>query len=621
MSQFIELGLRPSIAKTVGALGFETPTPIQQKAIPLVLEGRDVMGLAQTGTGKTGAFGLPLVHQLMEKHSGRPEEKTVRALVLAPTRELVNQIADNLRNFVKGTPLRVNIVVGGAGIIGQVKTLARGTDILVATPGRLIDLLDRRAVRLDAASFLVLDEADQMLDMGFIHALRRIAPLVGKPRQTLLFSATMPKQMAELSRAYLDDPVRVEAARPGLAADKVRQTLHQVPQNEKLALLKVLLAQNPDDLSLVFSRTKHGAERTMKRLTAAGFSAASIHGNKSQAQREKAIGAFRKGFVRVLVATDVAARGIDIPGVTHVYNYDLPEVPENYVHRIGRTARAGADGEAIAFCAPDERKLLRDVERVLKTKIPVVQITDEMVAAMATATEAAAVAQANGEGVQDDDRDLDERPRGGRGGYQGRRNESRGGEGRDGERRHNRGPRVPREDRTAGGAGERPHGGENREKTGGAVSTYGRKNGDAGERSPRKERDASKPRTEQKPRRNETRTDTRDGPRREDRPERSPRRPQEARAQGPRGADGRKGSGDEPRRNAKPPRQTNDNTKPARKPSVADVVAEVREGGGQQRTERSGSGNRKTEHAGHANADAPLKRRSNVKRRRSSQAA
>ncbi|WP_350333343.1 DEAD/DEAH box helicase [Coralliovum pocilloporae] len=370
MSHFDTLGLSSSLLKTVAGLGFDTPTPIQREAIPLVLEGHDIMGLAQTGTGKTAAFGLPLVHKLVEEHQ-RPEPKTARALILAPTRELVNQIGANLRSYVKRTPLRVEQIIGGASIAGQCRRMERGADILVATPGRLLDLVDRRAITLDKTTFLVLDEADQMLDLGFIHSLRKIAKLLARPRQTLLFSATMPKQMEDLSRSYLTDPVRIEVSPPGKAADKIRQSVHFVHARGKPDLLKRCLSERKDALSLVFARTKHGAEKLMKLLVASGFKASSVHGNKSQGQRERAIQAFRDGNVRVLVATDVAARGIDIPGVTHVYNYNLPEVPDIYVHRIGRTARAGADGEAIAFCAPEEKKLLRSVERLMKMGIPI----------------------------------------------------------------------------------------------------------------------------------------------------------------------------------------------------------------------------------------------------------
>ncbi len=366
---FSALGLSAKVVRPLAVLGISQPTPIQVKAIPLVLAGHDVMGLAQTGTGKTAAFGLPLVDRLIAEGE-RPKPQTARSLILAPTRELVNQIADNLRNYVKKTPIWVSSVVGGQSINPQIKHLVRGTDILVATPGRLLDLVDRGAIRLDSAKYLVLDEADQMLDLGFIHALRKIAKLLGTPRQTLLFSATMPDSVADLSRAYLNDPVRVEAAPPGKAADKVAQSVYYVQAKGKVDLLKSLLHEREGDLSLVFARTKHGAEKLMKQLVADGLAAASIHGNKSQGQRDRALKAFKQGEVRILVATDVAARGIDIPGVSHVYNFNLPEVPENYVHRIGRTARAGRDGQAIAFCSPDEAKLLKQIVRLTGLEIP-----------------------------------------------------------------------------------------------------------------------------------------------------------------------------------------------------------------------------------------------------------
>ncbi|RMH48956.1 MAG: DEAD/DEAH box helicase [Alphaproteobacteria bacterium] len=363
---FEELGLGARLVSRLEGLGLTTPTPIQAKAIPHALEGRDILGIAQTGTGKTAAFGIPLVVAL-SRHQERPAPKSARGLILAPTRELANQIVESLQGLTRD--LRINLVVGGKSINAQAQKLARGTDILVATPGRLIDLMDRRAVDLGRTRFLVLDEADQMLDIGFVHALRRIAPMLGSDRQTMMFSATMPKAMAELSRSYLDDPVRVEVSPPGKVADRVAHSVHFVPKAEKQELLIALLDGHRDDRALVFLRTKHGAERLMKQLERAGFAATSIHGNKSQGQRDRAIAAFKSGKVRVLVATDVAARGIDIPGVGHVYNYDLPNVPENYVHRIGRTARAGREGRAIAFCAADEVSELKAIEKVLGTSI------------------------------------------------------------------------------------------------------------------------------------------------------------------------------------------------------------------------------------------------------------
>ncbi len=370
VTKFTDLGLSPELLKAVEQAGYETPSPIQAQAIPLALAGHDILGLAQTGTGKTAAFGLPLIENLLAA-GRRPAPKTVRALILAPTRELVNQIAESLRQYVKDTPLWVNLVVGGVSINRQIRMLSRGTDILVATPGRLIDLIERRAIDLGQTRHLVLDEADQMLDLGFIHALRRIAPLLGTPRQTMLFSATMPRQMNELAAAYLSNPKRIQVSTPGKAADKVRQSLHFSPQSEKTGLLKDYLDTSPDGLALVFARTKHGAEKLKKHLENAGYDAVSIHGNKSQGQRERAIRAFKSGQARILVATDVAARGIDIPDVSHVYNYDLPEVPENYVHRIGRTARAGKEGKAIAFVSATEIGYLRQIQKLMNLEISV----------------------------------------------------------------------------------------------------------------------------------------------------------------------------------------------------------------------------------------------------------
>lgn len=370
MFDFDMLGLAPALNDAIKRLGFKDPTPIQNKAIPLALEGHDILGLAQTGTGKTLAFGLPLIDHLLAETEG-PRPKTTKALILAPTRELVNQIADSLRNLTKETKIKVVTVVGGQSINRQIAQLNKGTDILVATPGRLMDLMDRRAIHLNEARHLVLDEADQMLDMGFIHALRQIAPKLGTPRQTMLFSATMPKQMEELSRAYLTNPQRVQVAPPGKAADKVTQSVHFLEKGGKQFRLREILSKDVDALTLVFSRTKHGAEKLMKGLVADGYNAASIHGNKSQGQRDRAIKAFRDGEITILVATDVAARGIDIPGVSYVINYDLPNVPDNYIHRIGRTARAGREGEAIAFCSAEEVDLLKQIEKLMKMEIPV----------------------------------------------------------------------------------------------------------------------------------------------------------------------------------------------------------------------------------------------------------
>jgi ATP-dependent RNA helicase RhlE len=367
---FAELGIAPRMVEKLAEDGITNPTPIQVKSIPLALEGRDVMGLAQTGTGKTAAFGLPLL-QMLNKVGEGPRPKCADGLILAPTRELAKQIMDNLRSYNKGSHLKITLVVGGVSLNRQVDTMKKGVHIMVATPGRLIDLIDRRAVDLSRTRFLVLDEADQMLDMGFIHALRRIAPLLSKDRQTMLFSATMPKQMEELSRAYLTNPARVEVARPGQTADKIAQEVHYIKQSDKQDLLIKLLSGHKAEKSLVFARTKHGAERLMKNLVKAGLKAASIHGNKSQGQRDRAIAGFKSGEIMVLVATDVAARGIDIKAVEYVYNFELPNVPENYVHRIGRTARAGASGKAVSFCAEVEMGELKQITKVLKMEVPI----------------------------------------------------------------------------------------------------------------------------------------------------------------------------------------------------------------------------------------------------------
>ncbi|KIN61261.1 putative ATP-dependent RNA helicase [Sulfitobacter noctilucae] len=370
MSDFDMMGLPAKLVARLHEMGLKDPTPIQKQAIPHALNGRDVMGLAQTGTGKTAAFGVPLVAQMLEDPQ-RPAPKHVRALVLAPTRELAQQIMQNLKGFCEGTALKAQMVVGGQSINPQINRLSKGVDMLVATPGRLLDLLDRKAVRLDATTFLVLDEADQMLDMGFIHDLRKISAMIPKNRQTMLFSATMPKLMNEIANSYLNSPIRIEVSPPGKAADKVTQEVHFIAKAEKTSLLQELLAKHKGERALVFGRTKHGSEKLMKTLVKAGFDAASIHGNKSQGQRDRAIAGFKSGEITVLVATDVAARGLDIPDVKHVYNFDLPNVPDNYVHRIGRTARAGKDGAAVAFCAPDEMGELIAIQKVMKIRIPV----------------------------------------------------------------------------------------------------------------------------------------------------------------------------------------------------------------------------------------------------------
>lgn len=370
MTMFAELGLSPRLLTALEKTNLKTPTPIQAQAIPHIMAGRDVMGLAQTGTGKTAAFGLPLLHRILDL-GHPPGPRHVRALILAPTRELTQQIKDNIESFTKGTAVKVVMVVGGASLSKQSQALARGADVLVATPGRLIDLLERGDVSLEKCAYLVLDEADHMLDMGFIHSLRRIAKHIPTKRQTMLFSATMPKDIEEIADTYLHNPVRVQVAPPGKPIEKIVQGVHFTPQGDKAKLLESYLLKHPEEQALVFGRTKHGSEKLCKLLESWGFKVGSIHGNKSQNHRDRTLAEFRNGGLDVLVATDVAARGIDIPTVRHVYNFDMPNVPENYVHRIGRTARAGADGTAVAFCAPAEMGELQAIEKLLKKPLPV----------------------------------------------------------------------------------------------------------------------------------------------------------------------------------------------------------------------------------------------------------
>ena len=371
MIQFSDLGLSAPIQQALAAEGYTKPTPIQAQAIPPLLEGRDLLGIAQTGTGKTAAFGLPSLHHLAKNAKPRPAQGC-RMLILAPTRELASQIAESLRTYGANLRLSVATVFGGVPVGKQIRQMQAGVDILVATPGRLLDLIDQRALTLRHVEIFVLDEADQMLDLGFIHALKRIVPLLPKVRQSLFFSATMPKTIGELADKFLSNPVKVAVAPVATTAERVDQFLTYVNQSEKQALLTLKLREGIADRTigraLVFSRTKHGADRIVRHLEAADIPAGAIHGNKSQPQREKTLAAFRAGSVPILVATDIAARGIDVDAVTHVFNFDIPDVPEQYVHRIGRTARAGAAGIALAFVSPEERPQMRDVERLMRIK-------------------------------------------------------------------------------------------------------------------------------------------------------------------------------------------------------------------------------------------------------------
>ncbi len=373
LTNFSDFGLAAPILKALQGEGYETPTPIQTQAIPLVMEGRDLLGIAQTGTGKTAAFSLPILHRFAQDKKA-PARRGCRALILSPTRELTSQIADNIRIYGRNLRLSTEVVFGGVPINRQIRALERGVDILVATPGRLLDLIDRRALTLEHVEVLVLDEADQMLDLGFIHALRRVVTLVPRQRQSLFFSATMPKTIASLADAFLTNPAKVAVKPSATTAERVAQQVVFISSGQKQSLLAHILRDETITRVLVFTRTKHGADRVVKLLDRDGIPAAAIHGNKSQGQRERALADFKNGKCRVLVATDIAARGIDVDDVSHVINFELPNVPESYVHRIGRTARAGAEGSAISFCNGEERAYLRDIERTTRMSIPVMAL-------------------------------------------------------------------------------------------------------------------------------------------------------------------------------------------------------------------------------------------------------
>ncbi|MCW0232422.1 MAG: DEAD/DEAH box helicase [Ferrovibrio sp.] len=386
MTSFNDLGLNQALLTAITAGKYTQPTPIQAQAIPPVLQGRDLLGIAQTGTGKTAAFALPILHRLAAGNR-RPAPKTCRALILSPTRELASQIAEKFRSYGHDSKLSVATVFGGVGMNPQVQALARGVDVLVATPGRLMDHMQQGTLRLDAVETVVLDEADQMLDLGFVHAIKRISQALPKQRQSLFFSATMPQNIAQLAAGFLKDPVRVEVTPAATTVERIDQQVIFIEAERKRALLLEIMA-NPDiTRALVFTRTKHGADRVARHLGTGNVPAAAIHGNKSQSQRERALADFKAGRIRVLVATDIAARGIDVTGVSHVVNFELPNVPESYVHRIGRTARAGKDGMAISLCAQDERAYLRDIEKVTRQRIPATDRRGDEKLAAATAAE------------------------------------------------------------------------------------------------------------------------------------------------------------------------------------------------------------------------------------------
>ncbi|WP_246206296.1 DEAD/DEAH box helicase, partial [Propylenella binzhouense] len=369
MTSFSDFGLVEPIQRALSDAQYAVPTPIQTQAIPVVLSGRDLIGIAQTGTGKTAAFALPILNRLATEPK-RPERTACRVLVLSPTRELAGQIEQSFRRYGKHVRLTTALAIGGVPIGRQKRALAGGVDVLVATPGRLLDLFGERALRLDRVETLVLDEADQMLDLGFFRDIRRIVAELPKSRLTLFFSATMPPAIAELAEQMLTDPARVSVTPVAKTADRVEQRVIHLDRAAKPNVLaEVLRAERPGRV-LVFTRTKHGADKLVRALEHSEISAAAIHGNKSQPQRERVLSAFRRGEVTTLVATDIAARGIDVAGVSHVVNYDLPEVAETYVHRIGRTARAGAAGIAITLCTTDETPLLKAIEKLTRLSIP-----------------------------------------------------------------------------------------------------------------------------------------------------------------------------------------------------------------------------------------------------------
>jgi ATP-dependent RNA helicase RhlE len=365
---FESLGVAEPILRALSAENYTKPTPIQTRAIPALLSGRDLLGIAQTGTGKTAAFGIPLLQKLSIGHVP-PQPKQARALILAPTRELAVQIEESLRTYGRFLNLKMTVILGGVNQNTQVRNMSKGVDILVATPGRLLDLVQQKFVRLDAATTLIVDEADRMLDMGFIRDVRKLVAMLPRERQSMLFSATMPDDVVKLTHDMLRSPERIEVAPQGKTADRVEQRLYFVPMAQKRQLLSELLKDLAMNRVIVFTRTKHGANRVAEHLSRTGVVAEAIHGNKSQNARQRALDMFKTGKARVLVATDIAARGIDIDDISHVVNFELPNEPESYVHRIGRTARAGGEGIAISFCDSSERSYLRDIERIIRMKI------------------------------------------------------------------------------------------------------------------------------------------------------------------------------------------------------------------------------------------------------------
>jgi ATP-dependent RNA helicase RhlE len=372
---FKELGLVEPILRALQDQGYERPTPIQAQAIPVLLEGKDLLGCAQTGTGKTAAFSIPIVQDLYNRQPPKGKRR-IKTLVVTPTRELAIQIGENFTAYTKYTDIKNTVIFGGVKQTSQVYKLHQGVDVLVATPGRLLDLINQRFISLNDIEHFVLDEADQMLDMGFIHDIKKLLKILPTKRQSLFFSATMPSAIVKLSNEILGNPARVTIEPEKTTAEKVEQRIYHVNKKNKTKLLIDLLSNELNDSTLVFSRTKHGANKIVKDLDKAGIKSAAIHGNKSQAARQRALQQFKDGDLQALIATDIAARGIDIDELSYVVNYDLPNVPESYVHRIGRTGRAGASGLAVSFCMLEERPFLKDIEKLIKTSIPTVDNHD-----------------------------------------------------------------------------------------------------------------------------------------------------------------------------------------------------------------------------------------------------
>ncbi|MCH1575146.1 MAG: DEAD/DEAH box helicase [Flavobacteriales bacterium] len=474
MTDFNSLGLSEPIMEALVPLGYETPTPIQAQAIPYVLDGRDVLGVAQTGTGKTAAFSLPMLHRL-NKQPQRDGRRPIRGLVLSPTRELSAQIGESIRDYTPNLPINHTVIFGGVKQGKQVAALRRGVDIVVATPGRLLDLIDQGHINLRHLEYFVLDEADTMLDMGFIHDIRKVIKLLPPRRQSLFFSATMPQNIQELADTILIDPVTVEVERRSSAAETVDQRVYFVRQGEKKHLLVDVLKAPEVSSALVFTRTKYGADKLVRHLRKEGVRAEAIHGNKSQPQREKAMKAFKRGDLGVLVATDIAARGIDVDDLSHVVNFEIPNIPETYVHRIGRTGRAGANGIAISFCnEDDERVFLRDIQRLIRREVPLVTEHDYHLAMPPIPLDSGKPGNSGGSGKsggggrgKGGKRGGPSRGRNGRGGQggqggqgggQGGPRSGSGGGGGAGQRRNKR--------RRPGGGGGRPQGGGQRQGQG-----------------------------------------------------------------------------------------------------------------------------------------------------------